>query len=148
VRTRTTIGIIAGLLALDRVLKLSTQKGLTEGWSFFGWYPRITLHHNYGAAFDLALPQPIIVVASILILVVLSTALIHAWKYKSRTGTPLLLILVGAASNLFDRIQFGYVIDLLEFIPGSIWNIADGMILVGLIWLLQKKSTQTLNPNS
>ena len=48
------------------------------------------------------------------------------------------LIILGGLSNLFDRIIFGYVIDWLRvfFLPISIFNIADLMIVGGIITLI------------
>ena len=48
------------------------------------------------------------------------------------------LIILGALSNLFDRIYFGYVIDWIRvfFLPISIFNIADLMIIGGILCLI------------
>jgi signal peptidase II len=49
-----------------------------------------------------------------------------------------LLIMVGGMSNLFDRIYYGFVIDFIwiKIFPISIFNIADVLIIFGLICLL------------
>lgn len=49
--------------------------------------------------------------------------------------TGFLLIILGGASNLLDRIIFGYVIDWIRvfFLPISIFNIADIMIIIGIL---------------
>ncbi len=48
------------------------------------------------------------------------------------------LIILGGLSNLFDRIIFGYVIDWIRvfFLPTSIFNVADIMIVGGIICLI------------
>ncbi len=48
------------------------------------------------------------------------------------------LIVFGGLSNLFDRIYFGYVIDWIRvaFLPISIFNIADIMIIGGILCLI------------
>ena len=48
------------------------------------------------------------------------------------------LIILGGLSNLFDRIYFGYVIDWIRvfFLPISIFNIADLMIIGGILCLI------------
>jgi len=50
------------------------------------------------------------------------------------------LIILGGLSNFFDRIIFGYVIDWIRifFLPISIFNIADLMIIGGIITLVVK----------
>lgn len=50
----------------------------------------------------------------------------------------LLLIILGGASNFFDRIYYGYVIDWMRVFvfPLSVFNIADLMIIVGILCLI------------
>lgn len=136
-KAHTTIAVTAGLLALDRVLKFAAQYGLTEGWSFFDFYPRLTLHKNYGLAFDLPIARIAIVAVTAIILVVLIVWFMRIWRSEPRTRSALLLVVVGATSNLFDRVAFGSVIDTIEIFPRSIWNIADIMIVAGLLILIR-----------
>ena len=58
----------------------------------------------------------------------------------------LLAIIFGAISNLFDRIKYGYVIDYLDLKYFTVFNLADVMIVggvIGLGWqiLIKKKSS-------
>ncbi len=48
------------------------------------------------------------------------------------------LIILGGLSNFFDRIYFGYVIDWIRIfiLPISIFNIADVMIISGILCLI------------
>ena len=48
------------------------------------------------------------------------------------------LIILGGLSNFFDRIYFGYVVDWVRvfFLPISIFNIADIMIISGILCLI------------
>lgn len=50
----------------------------------------------------------------------------------------LLLIILGGASNFFDRIYYGYVVDWIRVFvfPLSVFNIADLMIIIGIICLI------------
>jgi len=54
------------------------------------------------------------------------------------TGIPFSMILGGGLSNLFDRIAFGKVVDFMNVGVGNlrtgIFNIADMIILAGIIW--------------
>lgn len=50
----------------------------------------------------------------------------------------LLLIILGGASNFFDRIYYGYVVDWIRVFvfPLSVFNIADLMIIGGILCLI------------
>ena len=47
------------------------------------------------------------------------------------------LIIAGAVGNLFDRIVFGYVIDMVQvtFIDYPVFNPADNMLVIGMVIL-------------
>ena len=62
---------------------------------------------------------------------------------------PFLLIALGGASNIYDRISCGGVVDYILF-ARSAWNIADIMILAGLALMFMRapkggKRTDTKN---
>ena len=46
------------------------------------------------------------------------------------------LIISGAISNLLDRFQFGYVRDFIYAFWGNIFNLADMMIVLGIILII------------
>ena len=48
----------------------------------------------------------------------------------------LFAIIMGAASNLFDRLKYGYVIDYLDLKYFTVFNLADAMIIFGVAILL------------
>ncbi|MEI8360783.1 MAG: signal peptidase II [bacterium] len=54
------------------------------------------------------------------------------------------LIILGAVSNFWDRLIYGYVIDYFDCKYFTVFNLADAMIFVGVITYLfsQKKITQ------
>lgn len=57
-------------------------------------------------------------------------------------GAGLLLILLGAGSNLYDRLRYSYVIDYINLRYFTVFNIADAMICLGALFLIilyQKK---------
>jgi lipoprotein signal peptidase len=73
---------------------------------------------------------------------------ILALRMRARFDQPLtaialwafLLIALGGASNIFDRIAGNGVIDYIIFVR-SAWNIADIMILAGLALMLRRVPT-------
>ncbi len=94
-------------------------------FKYFGWSP----FKNYGVAFGLPLPGILIVIFSLLILSLLIYLLIKQ-QITSVGKFGMILIITGAASNLIDRIFFGYTLDYLLILTGVI-NLADIMIVVG-----------------
>lgn len=136
-------------LVLDRVLKLAAQKGLLEGWSFFGFpFPRFVFHENCGVAFNLPVPRSIIIGVSAILIIIIFIFLARAWGADLSRRNGLALLLAGALSNFYDRLRFGCVIDVIEVVPGSIWNIADILIIAGIIILLFSKKPEVRNPKS
>jgi signal peptidase II len=77
------------------------------------------------------------------------------YSFRKRETTyliPFILILSGAAGNVIDRIQNGYVIDFIHFYYGNefdfpVFNIADTLIFIGVALLIYrnlKRSVTTL----
>ena len=105
----------------------------------------ITHVHNYGAAFsflsDAGGWQRYFFT---IIAVVISTLLVY-WMYKTPNEQKLLLtsyalILSGALGNVWDRINYGYVVDFLHFYYQNwsfpAFNVADIAISIGAFFLI------------
>ena len=50
--------------------------------------------------------------------------------------TYLILIILGSASNLYDRIRHGFVIDYFDLAYFTVFNIADAMIFLGVFGMV------------
>ncbi len=122
-------------VALDQWLKFQSL----HAWSnphllhrFLGWQPFL----NPGIAFGLPLPNWLIITLTIPILCLLAWLLVKSLVQFPSDKNPLLaplalmLLLVGALSNLFDRLAFHHTVDYLLILT-SIFNIADLLIVVG-----------------
>ncbi len=137
------------IVVLDRLSKIWIVKHVERG-SFLTVIPnvfRISDVHNTGAAFSLfAESLSPLVVRNVLIgfsVVAAVVVLGMIWRVGhafSWTGVALALILGGAIGNLYDRIQFSYVVDFLEVkIYHYHWpdfNLADSAIVTGACVLL------------
>jgi len=123
-------------IILDRVLKFVMMKGLVKTTSFFGSYPHLLFFENHGIAFSIPVPAIFTMVISVVVVAALFVWMFRSWKKKTSEAATLIILLGGALSNLYDRIVFGFVVDVIEVFPGSIWNIADILILVGLLFLV------------
>jgi signal peptidase II len=128
------------LFALDRILKATALQGLS--FSLFGGAVRFVLFQNGGIAFSLPASGPIVWGAS---LAIIAAVLASAWKdwQLGEHGhfVAYTMFFLGAVSNLIDRIAWGYTDDYLMFFNRSAVNLADGMILVGALWLVFARPT-------
>jgi len=134
--------ITIGLIGSDQLLKWWVIK--KGGFFIIQDFLDVDFYKNYGIAFGIPIPYyvlfPLILVALVLIIG-------RYWKELVRGNDwvwlACLLIIGGAASNLFDRLYWGYVVDFIHFSFGSTFNIADVLVVGGvvvLLWLeLRKK---------
>ncbi len=128
--------MLAALIGLDQLSKFLTKLSLPYNHGttidIFPW-------PNYNLFFVLKWPREL----SIIISIVLISGLFYL-TMKSKPSllddrtiprAPIILIICGGLSNLFDRILYGGVIDIFHIGSFSL-NLADLMIVAGLIWLI------------
>ncbi len=141
--------LAAFVILLDRVSKNWIDTHVERG-HFITIIPRVfRISHvfNTGAAFSLfAESLSPLVVRNVLIgfsVVAVIAVLGMIWRMGrviSATGVALALILGGAIGNLYDRVQYHYVVDFLEVtIVHYHWpdfNVADFCIVIGACLLL------------
>ena len=131
------------LFVLDRILKFIALNFESAKSGFF------SLEKNPGIAFSIPLPQVvlyILVIAILILLVSISVKYLRAKKFSLHFLT--LLLIVGAASNLIDRVKFDYVIDYINLKFWPVFNLADVMIVLGVgvwIFILSKKEKRPSN---
>src|SRR5574341_1524544 len=133
-------GLAALVVLLDRVAKLAVLEHFRPGeaLALTGFF-NLVLVFNKGAAFSFLASAPgwqtpffvtIAVVASAIV-----AFLIVRNPHKALFSLGLALILGGAVGNLWDRLQWGHVVDFLDFhAAGWHWpafNVADSAITVG-----------------
>jgi lipoprotein signal peptidase len=98
------------------------------------------LFRNDGIAFSLPVPD----IAFWPLALPVLAALIALWRTlrtKDAVGAALVVtVILGALSNIFDKALTGAVTDYLIFFGRSAVNIADGMIVGGVIALLLRKN--------
>lgn len=125
-------------VALDRLAKAYATIVLQEKFYYLvGDILKLRLAENKFIAFSLPLGGSILVVLNTLIILVLFyflTLLIRENKFK--LAGPLLFVLAGAMSNMFDRFKWGYVIDYFDLKYFTVFNIADMMIVLGVISII------------
>lgn len=138
------LGCIA-VFAFDQWCKLFFFEDQQPFYLFSGFIQSIH-HQNYGIAFNLPVPQWLILSITAL---ATSGALLLLTRPRAQTSIPFSLcigiLLGGALGNAFDRWQFGFVRDWLLLWNHSAINIADLGVLTGLsgAFLLSQRKPPT-----
>ena len=109
------------------------QTGIFYLDSFLGFKP----YYNSNLAFGIPFANSLLIVINTLIIILLIDLL---WRFFSRQQTTkaiaVIFILVGAFSNLIERVKYGYVLDFFHLWILPIFNLADFFIITGVIWLV------------
>jgi len=128
------------LFIIDRVSKWLALNVLPREGIFV--IPDMTgfiLERNQGIAYSILLPSVILLIVVIAVILVLMALLIRAYRRREiEVVTAFSLIIAGAVSNLLDRLQYEYVVDMLVLTSWPVFNLADLMILAGAVWLIIK----------
>jgi len=132
--------VISGvfLLAIDSIFKnFFIGSWASDRFSFWKGNIELALQKNEGISYGLAVNEWLVISSSMVILAGLFFFVVRSARKKEYVFVaPLLIILFGALSNLFDRLYRGFVIDYLHLLKIISFNIADLLILGGAIWLI------------
>lgn len=108
------------------------------------WPERLFLEsmRNSGFVFSLPLPASLIVIVTLAVLIAVAWLYVQVIVRDARSElVSFILIFGGAFSNLYERIKFGFVWDYFNiqvFGLRGVWNLADALILAGmLVWLFR-----------
>lgn len=125
-----------GVFVLDRVLKWYAQ-GLPEGMAF-SFAPGVEFGHFLNPSLFFFPAWSWIPWLSLAVLIALAILMATHWRNQSLSPSPypLVPILLGGASNVFDRFAYGGVIDYVNILGIATINLADILILGGLIILI------------
>lgn len=131
-----------GLFLVDRLTKLLIlklpQTNLAEG-VFLNNQIGLKFYLNPGIAFSLPLPNLLSILLIIIIIIGLINLYLKAIKRQRHyLYWPLTLIIIGAISNLIDRIRFGGVIDFISISYWPAFNLADCYIVGGILLFLHR----------
>jgi signal peptidase II len=125
-------------LAGDQLVKGWVQRALLPGesWPVVSGVFHLTRVHNPGAAFSLLqdYPQLLLWITAL----AFGAFLAYCLKRHQEDWLAGALLLGGAAGNLLDRLQYGYVVDYFDFrlIHYPVFNLADVCIVAGVGLLL------------
>jgi len=141
------INIVALFLFLvDRALKVLAEKRIFEDLNLLpgDWF-RFQLTYNPGVAFGMPLNYYFIIFVYVVIILILIWYLVGLYKTAKYLAIfASTIVLLGAISNLLDRIRLGQVVDYLYLKNFSIFNLADTMITVGVVILILISGKKTV----
>jgi signal peptidase II len=129
------------IVVADQLTKALIRANLAPGEALFdlGWF-RIIHLQNTGASFGLFSGQPLVVLITGIIGVVLILLLVFLlrsrWSFIQNmwVRAGMALVMGGAiGNNIIDRLWQGHVTDFLDFKVWPAFNIADMSITVGVV---------------
>jgi len=134
--------VIAIFFIADRILKiLAFNAAALPPLKLVGNILTFDFTANYYMAFSLpfgGLPLNAIIISLIIALISVISFLAFSDKQHQLEIILLSFILLGAVSNIADRLIYGYVIDYLDLKNFTIFNLADAMISGGALILIFK----------
>nr|MCK4930370.1 signal peptidase II [Nanoarchaeota archaeon] len=127
---RNTI-ILVGLIIIDQLLKF-----LIEKTRFFIDLKLVSIHFvkNTGASFGIL--QGNNALFAWISVIVLGLIMLNVNKIKKEHVIPIILLVSGLLGNLIDRVFRGFVVDFIDFKFWPVFNLADSLIVIGVIWLI------------
>jgi lipoprotein signal peptidase len=123
----------AVFFAFDRLFKHLALAGVSFGQ---GNPVEFHLFRNTGIAFSLPLPATLYWLATIPLFLLLVYLFIRQCKTDHLRAALLFLVIAGAASNILDHVLYAATIDYAIVFSRSAINLADAMIVGGLLALL------------
>ena len=129
--------IVLLIIAADQITKVMIRSNLVlnERISVIGDWMNITYIRNEGAAFSMFSGNVFVTVILTGVLLIACTVLIvHEIKANDKVmALCLTCVLGGGLSNMFDRLYFGYVTDMISCGNFAIFNVADMFVTCGCI---------------
>lgn len=131
---------IVFFVSADRLLKFLAISDYAERpVNILGDILRFSFMKNYNIAFSLPLSGSVLnYLVAVIILYFVFSFIFLLFKKEYSTALFFLAIIIGATSNLCDRLYYGYVIDYLELKYFTVFNLADAMIVLGAGGLIIK----------
>ena len=122
---------ITKLLALNIVDSIEVIPGVLN----------FTLVKNEGAVFGFAQGSSYILLGiSIVICIVVLGAIIFLKSKDEKVSPGFYLILSGGIGNIIDRMFRGFVVDFIDTPFIATFNVADSLIVIGVIWLIVEET--------
>ncbi len=132
---------------LDRSLKVvASLLWSTQPIKVLTWF-NLSCLPNDSLAFSVPANKYFILILVILLLVILTVVYLKKLQARNWQAIWWWLIILGASSNLLDRLLYGAVIDYLQISWFTAFNLADVLITLGVGALLFQEFTAPTNTN-
>ena len=128
--------LAVAVVALDRAAKHWAMRTLAQPVVALEGVLRWRYCENTGAAFSaLSGSGTVVLVLSAVLLAVLAAYLLFRPRIPWGAQLCLWAVVAGGASNLFDRLAWGFVVDFIEplFVSFAVFNVADCFIVLGVL---------------
>lgn len=128
--------LAVAVVALDRATKHWAMRTLAQPVVALEGVLRWRYCENTGAAFSaLSGSGTVVLVLSAILLVGLAAYLLFRPRIPWGAQLCLWAVVAGGASNLFDRLAWGFVVDFIEplFVSFAVFNVADCFIVLGVL---------------
>ena len=129
------------LFIVDRLSNFFIIKYKPSYWDGF-----IDLHINRDIAFSIPMSGMVLYPLLVIIFIVLIYLWLQSLRKKDFFVWPLGLLIIGAVSNVLDRIYYGGVIDFINVRFFSVFNLSDIYISIAVVWLLLLQFRKKENP--
>jgi len=121
-------------IILDRFFKIISLKHFN--YILINDWLKFSLAKNYFIAFSLPVSGIFLNYLIFLIILALIGYILIKKGLQNSAKMAFLFIILGASSNLFDRLKYGFVIDYINLRWFTVFNIADIIIVCSIFFLL------------
>jgi signal peptidase II len=125
-------------ITIDQLIKLFIKTNITKDIVIIPKIFKITNVINTGAAFSILKNNNTLLILITIIILVLLNYYIKKNNIEN-DYFELGIILGGIVGNLFDRLLYNGVIDYIEISNFPVFNLADSLIVLGIILLIIKE---------
>jgi len=138
--------IIIFFVIIDRFFKfLAINNYFSSSVKIFNDIFKLNFIPNFNIAFSLPLRGIWLnFIISLIIILLLYYCLFLIKNKDLKSADYIFFIIIGAMSNLYDRLNFGYVVDYLDLKYFTTFNIADMMIAGGVVGIIVKINMRCL----
>ncbi len=151
-----TFAVLFIIIVLDRVVKMLSVAFAADGSiTLINGVLDFTFLKNTGAAFSILNKHTWILILLTVLFCAVLLYIIFSKKLSRSLNIMLTCVLAGGLGNLYDRIVYGYVIDMFEtkFINFPVFNVADifitcGGIIFVILFLIEEYKKQKADKNA